>query len=264
MSNVSVGSNHLLGAGRVFVAMYVNGTLAIGERYVGNNDTFEITPEVQRVEIRDSSSADNALLDSGETQRDLKLKIRMREYTKENLSMQQMGTLSTYSQSNTAVTAEPIVVGSLDRSYQLGGYVNPARNVSAVAGDTVVKNNAGSTTYAAGTDYVLNAKQGLLYLPVGSTITPGATIKVDYKPSTETRNLVNIGIADVIDALVRFESTAHRGPKIDALLWHVTFSGASAMALTGTSDYASLELEGAILSDETVHPTCKYGVLITP
>jgi hypothetical protein len=260
MSNVALGSQHLLGAGKVWVAMYVNGVLQVAERFLGNNDKFDVTPEVQRVEIRDSTSVDNALLDSGETQRTLKLSINMREYSKENLAMQQMGTVTTYAQTNTPVVDEPVVVVAQDRSFQLGGYVNPARNVSA----PVVKHTSGSPTYVNGTDYIHNLKQGTIYIPAGSVIAAGATVKVSYTPATETRNLVNIGQANDVDALVRFESNARRGPKIDALIWHVQFSGASAMALVGPTEYAALALEGNILSDESNHPTAKYGVLITP
>jgi hypothetical protein len=260
MANVAVGSQHLLGAGRVSVAMYVNGTLEIAERFLGNNDQFDITPTVERIEIRDSTTADNALLDSGETQRSLKLAIRMREFSKENLALQQMGTLSTYAQSNTPVVDEVVVVVAKDRSFQLGGYLTPARNVTSV----VVKHTSGSPTYVLGTDYTQDLKQGKIYIPTSSPILAGASIKVSYTPTTETRNLVSIGQAADVDALVRFESNARRGPKIDALLWHVQFSGASAMSLVNPTEYSSLALEGNILSDELVHPTAKYGWLITP
>jgi len=258
MSNVAVGSKHLLGAGQLWVAMYVNGVLQIAERFVGNNDKFDITPTVERVEIRDSTTPDNALLDSGETQRTLKLSIRMREFWKENVAMQQMGTTSTYTQASTPVVDEVVVVVAQDRSFQLGGYVNPARNVSSV----VVKHTSGSPTYVSGTDYVADLRNGTIYIPTGSPIAAAASIKVSYTPAAETRDLVNIGQADAVDALVRFKAAPRRGPKFDGLLWHVQFSGASAMSLISPTEYSSMELEGNILSDESNHPTAKYGVLI--
>jgi hypothetical protein len=46
--------------------------------------------------------------------------------------------------------------------------------------NVVVKNSGGSTTYVAGTDYVLDAKPGFLRIVEGGAITAGQALKISY------------------------------------------------------------------------------------
>jgi hypothetical protein len=63
------------------------------------------------------------------------------------------------------------------------------RDVSAV----VVKNSGATVTYALNTDYVIDAKLGLITTVAGSTITASQSLKVDYTYAAKTGYTVNIG-----------------------------------------------------------------------
>lgn len=93
-----------------------------------------------------------------------------------NLMYQFMGSEETFAQTAGTVTDEAI-------NAVLDGWVKLAKEkVSSV----VVTNSAASTTYAAGTDYELNADMGMIRAIPGGAITENLALKVDYTAAAIT------------------------------------------------------------------------------
>jgi hypothetical protein len=93
------------------------------------------------------------------------------------------GTSSGYTQASGTVTDEA-VTASLDHWIPLAN-----KSVSAV----VVKNSAGTTTYVAGTDYILDAIAGFIQCLSTGTITAAEALKVTYTKAALTGNAISVG-----------------------------------------------------------------------
>ena len=92
------------------------------------------------------------------------------QFTTEQWKMAFMGDSLTLSQGAGTLTAEPITA-------ILGKYVNlPFKNL--LANSVVVKNSAGTTTYAEGTDYTVNYKLGKILPLTTGTITDAQALTV--------------------------------------------------------------------------------------
>ena len=90
-----------------------------------------------------------------------------------NLALFAIADLSVINQVATPVVDEPFTVKQ-GRWYQLGGNT-PARNVSSV----VVTGTGGTPTHVLGTDYLLDAANGRIFIVVGGGIADDADILVD-------------------------------------------------------------------------------------
>lgn len=96
--------------------------------------------------------------------------VKFDQFTTEQWKMAFMGSSSTLSQAAGTMTAEPIVA-------TLGKFVNlPFKNLTA---SVVVKNEAGTTTYAEHTDYTVNYKLGKILFLASGLIVEGQALKVD-------------------------------------------------------------------------------------
>lgn len=90
------------------------------------------------------------------------------------------GLNATFSQSSATVTDEVVTAPN-----PLGDWVPLAnRQVSS----PVLTNSGGSTTYVLGTDYFLDGPAGFIRIPVGSAITPGQSLKIDYSAAAISGN----------------------------------------------------------------------------
>ena len=96
------------------------------------------------------------------------------------------------------------------------------RNVTGVD----VQDDTDTTTYVAGTDYVLDPVMGTLYINTtaeGGSIADDDVLHVDYTPAAETRTQILSGTSSVKGELF-FESTNPTGDKVDYLYPSVQLS----------------------------------------
>lgn len=124
---------------------------------------------------------------------------------------------------------------------------NRVFNVTTVS----VKHNSGSPTYTAGTDYILDAVKGLIFIPTNSAITDGLSVLVTYTAPAMTAN-----------ALI-LPQTAIQGVDVEAEVWEVADTGATQLVrqipngrlrstgqrTVGVEQHNSIEFELAILND---------------
>ena len=106
------------------------------------------------------------------------LKLKLRNGTAEGVALALMGSSSNSSTAAGTATAESVTAS-------LGSFVSLAHG-KITAGSVVVKDSAGTTTYAEGTDYAINYVQGLFEAKTGGAITAAQALKVDYAYGART------------------------------------------------------------------------------
>lgn len=153
--------NIVLGSGRLF---FDDGT---GELYIAETPGFELTVSPTSVEIKsdDGPVAETLLNVSTETTRNFKMSTK--NIIAAALALFIGADVSAKTTSVASVTAKPInggvaVVGG--KWYQLGVDATNPTGVRAI-GTVAIK--TGVTTHAAGTDYILDAALGRIYIVPG-------------------------------------------------------------------------------------------------
>lgn len=120
------------------------------------------------------------------------------------------------------------------RQYQLGATAaNPlgVRNVSAVT----VKNEAGTTTYAAGTDYNVDLETGRVQILEGGTIVAGK-VQFGYTPVAATFESVKSGGKAELTGALRVVSDNAAGGNRDWYLPKVTLTPSGDLTLVAEGD----------------------------
>ena len=130
-----------------------------------------------------------------------------------------------------------------------GGYTPLAKIATTI---TSVKNQAGSTTYTAGTDYEL--RDGQLYIPSDSTIVDpvagAANLKVSYANAAQKK------VQALVDSNKQYElvfmglNEANSGKRVRVRAHKVSGGVIQQFALIG-DDYGQGEVNGALLYDPT-------------
>lgn len=181
----AVAKNIVLGAGYIyFDPEDANGDLT-GEKYVAETDGFSLNVSTEKLEI---DSADSPV---AETLVSLTKKITrggqlvVKSMTDDIFEWFIQGSQTAVAQSSGAVPEEAITVLE-DRYYQLGASTSNPTGNRAVA-SVVVKDVTDVTTYVAGTDYVVNADEGRLYIIPGGGISDDDVIHVNYSIPANSR-----------------------------------------------------------------------------
>lgn len=231
--------------GRVFFDPFDTNGNRTGERYLGNCPAFTVSVETEKAEHYSS--------ETGLKQKDQTIVLqvnRTAEMTCDNMSASNValflsGEEVTVSQGSATVTNEAISVIP-DRYYQLGQTAadpQGARSVSAV----VVTNVAGTTTYAEGTDYELDATLGRLHVLSTGTIGT-ATIHVDYTKAVKTWQRIKTGADSELKGVMRVVSDNASGDNRDFVMPSVTLTpnGELPVIADGT-DFATMGFQVEIL-----------------
>lgn len=125
-----------------------------------------------------------------------------------NLRMFLSGTAETHTQATATVTDEAYTVepGGIYRLGVTAAAPTGARKLSAVT----VKSKDGTTTFAAGTDYTVDADLGLLQIAEAGEIKEATEVKVDYTAAEANWERIKSGNgADLKGALQLIADNAH-------------------------------------------------------
>jgi hypothetical protein len=157
------------------------------------------------------------------------------------------GSKSNVVQTAGAIVDELLSVDKKDRYFQLGVNAGAPTGARAISLVTVTDNSA-ATTYVAGTDYVVDAANGRLYIPVGSSIPVPSVLplKVDYTKAAKTIPMIISGKTPIEGAL-RFIADNPSGENIDYYMPYVK--------ITPNGEFN-------ILSDEWLKMAFKLEVLL--
>lgn len=217
----------------------------MGELYMGNCPSLGLSIETEKAEHYSS--------ETGLREKDASVVLEVKRtgsLTCDNMSGTNValflsGSTGTITQAGASVTDEVIDVIP-GRYYQLGlGVSTPvgARKVSAV----VVTNSAGTTTYVAGTDYLLDADRGRLQILATGTIVAGE-IKVDYTKAATTWEGIRSGAAGELLGALRIVSDNATGDQRDFYMPRVSLvpSGEIPVIAEGT-DFAQMTFDADVL-----------------
>lgn len=217
----------------------------LGELYMGNCPSLGLSIETEKAEHYSS--------ETGLREKDASVVLEVKRtgsLTCDNMSGTNValflsGSTGTITQAGASVTDEVIDVIP-GRYYQLGlGASTPvgARKVSAV----VVTNSAGTTTYVAGTDYLLDADRGRLQILTTGTIVAGE-IKVDYTKAATTWEGIRSGAAGELLGALRIVSDNATGDQRDFYMPRVSLvpSGEIPVIAEGT-DFAQMTFDADVL-----------------
>lgn len=232
--------------GRVFFNPINNATdELLGEIYMGNCPSFTVSIETEKAEHFSS--------ETGLREKDASVVLEVKRsgslqcdnMSGANVGLFLSGSTGTISQSTGTVTDEVIAVIP-GRYYQLGLAPSTpvgARKVSAVT----VKDSTGTTTYAAGTDYMLDADRGRLQILATGTIVAG-DIKATYTKAAVTWEGIRSGASGELLGALRVVSDNATGDNRDFYFPRVSLvpSGDLPVIAEGT-DFASMTFDADVL-----------------
>jgi hypothetical protein len=211
-----MAEKYISGKGRLYFASFLTGTQNTGgERYLGNAPAVSISFEAEMLDHYRSTGGIKEKDESVTIKVNRSGSMELDSMEFENLAMLFFGSTANVAQSAGSVLNEVVAIDAKDRYFQLGVSAlapSGARSLSAV----VVTNVAGSTTYVSGTDYVLDAVRGRIYIPLTSTIAVGS-IHVDYTKAAVTLKRVVSGNTP-IEGQLRFLADNPVGEDMDYLL----------------------------------------------
>ena len=229
-----------IGKGEIFLGPYAGGAAMVS---VGNVAELTFSHETEKKELLDYTSAAGGKANAIERVTGVTMSLKAHDVNAANLAFGAFGSTSAITAA--AVLNEPHV------AYK-GGLV-PLVFVPDLAIAPVVTDVAGTTTYVAGTDYVLTTAG--IYVTTGSAIpnsvASAVNIHVDY-----TKKAVNVVEALVNSAqeykLVFAGLNEAQSGKAVVLTVHRFKSGAAQNISMIGDDYASLDLAGEALSDSLI------------
>ena len=218
-------NNYVRGSGRLYFDQFLAGTTTKqGRRYLGHTPSLSNAVETETL---DHINNDDGV---GETDATVSLSTtRSGSFSTDdisagNVAMFYLGSSDVFTQAATPVVDEAITVKQ-GMYYQLGAAQGSGMGVRNVA-TVVVQDDTDTTTYVDGTDFVLDAVMGTLYIKTtaeGGSILDADVLHVDYTPAAETRTQILSG-TDSVKGELFFESTNATGDKVDYLYPSVELS----------------------------------------
>lgn len=166
-----------LGAGDLYVARF-NPTTQRFEDYAGPFEAskFEIKPNSERKEmVSRGRGTYGQTIESVPIPKAFEFAVTFAEINRESLSLALLGTQSDLSQGSGTVTDAKIELSAA----RFDKWIDLAHSNLGDAGFSVKSNN-GSTTYAEGTDYVVNRRLGAIKPLSAGAIPATETVKVGY------------------------------------------------------------------------------------
>jgi hypothetical protein len=170
------------------------------------------------------------------------------------------GAVATATQTGGTYTAVPHRVAGVNCVIPLMDAAAPAgQSVFGVTAVAAVTSADGATTYAAGTDYAALPTQlpdGMLAIPAGSTIPPGATVLITFAAPAQNRVAVTVGTACNADVRARIVWTASDGTQLVHGDFDASLVATSAAAPPG--ELTSTKLILNVLGDGSAVPMGRY------
>ncbi len=138
--------------------------------------------------------------------------------------------------------------------------------LSTITPKILVQDSTDTTTYVAGTDYVLDITLsddaiGRIKILATGSITAGETLHVTYQYATLTYSNIAMFANTQVVGKLRFVSDNPAGQQQELMVWSVSLTPSGDTAMIG-DDWSTLGFVGEILKDETNHPLSPYADII--
>lgn len=228
----------------------------MGQRDLGNAPSFSFNIAIEKLPHYSSRggirSKDKEII----TELNPTCSFTLDEITAENLEVLALASIEKVSQTGASVTDEAHVA-------HLGRRITLAfRDVSAVT----VKDDSGVTTYAAGTDYLIDTtvkddKLGRILILEGGSITEGSTLHISYTYGTLEYKVVRAFKQTQVEGYLTFISDNPAGKQLEVHMWRVSLTPSGDTSFIG-DDWSTLGFQGELLKDEAGHPNSPYMDII--
>ena len=228
MAIIHVTNEYAIPRGRVYFDRFDAAGLPTGEIALGNCPGINISISTEKSDHFSSETGLRQKDGSWVIQVDRTGTVNCDNFSPSNAALWLSGTLEKKSQAATPVTGElrNVIPG---RQYQLGATAaNPlgVRNVSVVT----VKDEAGTVTYVAGTDYNLDLETGRVQIIEGGAIVAGK-VQFGYTPVAASFESVKSGGKSELQGALRVVSDNATGGNRDWYLPKVTLTPSGDLAL---------------------------------
>ena len=237
--------NQTIGRGKVYVATFKSGTHTPDLwRYVGNSPSFSVNIQSDKLEHFSSDSGVRVKDKSVTLQTNRTGSLVLDDINAENLALFFFGSTSTLAQTSATAQTETVTGTKKGYYHQLGisgGNPTGVRSISNV-GITV-----SSVAKTAGTDFVVDAVRGTIYIPDTSTIADASTMVITYDRAAVSRKQIISGSTEIEGAL-RYVADNPDGEDNDFYMPYVKLSANGDFNLKG-DDWLQLPLNVEILED---------------
>ena len=246
---------YTFGKGKLYVGLFGDDGNPVGERYLGNCPGFSLTVATTKFEHNSSKEASAKKDLSVVTGVTFNATIQTDDMTAENTALFLGGTVSTITVAATPVTGELHVVNT-GYEYQVGAANTGEASIgltSAVASVTV-KDEAGTTTYVADTDYKVDLASGRIYIIPGGAITDGSTVQFGYTPTAGTKTRVTTTSTGSVYGSVRFVADNTFGVNNNLFISSASLSGTGDRPFITDNALAAFTIDVGINEKDSATP----------
>jgi len=230
-------SHYWSGQGPVFIGRRDASGNPIGLKFIGDVSQVELTPSVDTVDVLENVTGNRNIAASFRTKVEYALAITMKSVKPEHLAEALQGSVTTKTAGT--VTGEAIK-GWHDAFTKLA-------NVK-VSNETVT-DSTGTTTYTAGTDYILHGDEGMIEVLSTGAITDGQDLLIDYDYAAQSEVKANPQAEDLV--LVFSGLNRARSSKRGRLTIHkVNLDPSALSAIVDGDQEAAMSITGKALYDD--------------
>jgi hypothetical protein len=159
--------------GTVLFDRYDASDISTGLQKITGSNSITTKPNSKMLTDKSKDENQRGMVSAQVAERDaMDFTWTVKGFDRTKMSMQMMGTDTTFSQGGGTATSEPITIGAN------GIYIKLAYQ-AITAGSVVAKDSAGIVTYVEGTDYTIDYNEGYI-IKKGTTVASAQAIKVSY------------------------------------------------------------------------------------
>lgn len=255
------GNNLYVGAGKVYVDLWSGGAKSGNWRFLGNVESIEGTPSVSTISKKSSMDGSRATLKEAIVGSEADITLKLSEWTKENLSLALLGSVSTYTQNSG--TATDTALGNTKKGYALSTGKYKITVTAVKKGATVL---VAATSMGGTGDYFVDSDAGLIY--IFDTTTTGGLVDGDALtwsgsyPSITSQDMVTGLSAGQITVSLKYVPAADQvsGPRYLVDIPQMTINPDGPLALL-TEEFGVISLKGKVLKDTTQATGQEYWVM---
>jgi len=242
----------LLGKGSFFVDVFDDAGNLTGYHHMGNCTKVEQDIKDDKDELYQSINAVPSMIAAAVKKRQVMLTVTGTDFAADHMAIALMSAgKTTLTVLATPVTGEALASATATKKGKF--FATASRNIDPA---TVSVSNPGALT--AGSDFtVADPVQGLIFIPLTSSVNEAAALTVDYTPIAASFDQVAGAVKPFVKARLRFAPDPTDGPKIGVEWWHCNLSPTGKLGVVSDA-YANWELEAMVLDDSANHPLSPY------
>lgn len=253
--NLSLGQGHIF-----FDRFDMSGAVPVptGPRHLGNCSEFSLGITNEKIEKMTSMYAARRLYKQVIKQTKAQGKIKLDEYSAENIALATLGTSAFYTRSavNRTGANSVIIISPTTQDRWIGlpdRWVTPA--------SVIVADNVAATVFALNTDYTVDAESGRIYVMPGGAIVAGMTLKISYTglaiATADKKIVIAGGVQPDIRGKIIFVGDPTAGPTYYAEFWEVMMTPEGDLGFIA-NDFQSFGLNFLCMNKKAQHPGEPY------